>query len=200
MAVTPVLAGLIDAEPLADVLQAALWDDPLLNWMLPDDDTRSRRAAGLFEVLIQYHYLPMHSVWTTSDTAGAALWSPPEHWRIPLGTIARHMHTVLFSLGRNAIRSLRLLDYVDGHHPTEPHWYLGVLGTNPPRQGQGIGSELLRPVLDRCDRDGTPAYLESSTESNIGFYARHGFVVTGEMRMAPTAPVLYPMRREPRPN
>ena len=56
-----------------------------------------------------------------------------------------------------------------------------MLGTDPIHQGKGIGSALLAPVLDRCDRDGIGAYLESSKQSNIAFYRRHRFEVTGEI-------------------
>jgi len=33
------------------------------------------------------------------------------------------------------------------------------------------------PILEHCDSEGMPAYLESSKESNIAFYRRHGFKV-----------------------
>jgi GNAT superfamily N-acetyltransferase len=72
-----------------------------------------------------------------------------------------------------------------------------VLGTDPSAQGQGLGSAVLHPVLEQCDADGVGAYLESSKERNIGFYARHGFRVTAELRM-PRGPKLWAMWREPR--
>ena len=43
----------------------------------------------------------------------------------------------------------------------------------------GARDEVLAPVLERCDAEGVPAYLESSKESNVSFYRRHGFDVTG---------------------
>jgi GNAT superfamily N-acetyltransferase len=63
--------------------------------------------------------------------------------------------------------------------------------------GEGLGSRLLAPILEICDSDGIPAYLESSKHSNIAFYARHGFRVTSELRMPGGGPLLYPMWREP---
>jgi ribosomal protein S18 acetylase RimI-like enzyme len=82
-------------------------------------------------------------------------------------------------------------------HPTEPHVYLFVLGARPTHQGQGLGSALLRHVLDRCDADGTPAYLEDTNTRNRDLYRRHGFAQTGEIRL-PDGPPLYPMWRDPR--
>ena len=87
--------------------------------------------------------------------------------------------------------------YFDRHHPTEPHWYLQMLGTEPQWQGKGIASALLAPVLDRCDRSGQRVYLEASKEQNISFYARHGFTVTEQMQV-PKGPTMWVMWREPR--
>lgn len=56
-----------------------------------------------------------------------------------------------------------------------PHWYLGYLGTRRGRQGQGLGTQMLRQVLAAADTDGVPAYLESSGEPNLPLYERSGF-------------------------
>jgi len=194
-------AGSGDLEALGDVLQAAFFDDPVMSWILPDEATRSRRLAGMFGILLRIHYLPMHTVWTTAEQSGAALWSPPGHWRVPPGDIARALPALLRSLGRHSVRALRALDHVERQHPEgPPHWYLGVLGTGPAHQGQGVGSALMAPVLERCDREGVPAFLESSKESNIAFYARFGFVVTGTTQLPFGGPTVWPMWREPRPD
>ena len=95
------------------------------------------------------------------------------------------------------VRSARAVREIERRHPAEPHLYLSVLGTDPERQGGGIGSALLAPVLERCDAGGVAAYLESSKESNVGFYARHGFEVTERMEL-PDGPPLWLMWRDPR--
>jgi GNAT superfamily N-acetyltransferase len=199
MAVSAVLAGSTDLEALEDVLQAAFWDDPVMMYLFPDEPSRARRSARLFHALLKRHYLPMRTVWTTSDQAGAAVWAPPGHWKLSTAQILRSLPALLLGLGTNTVRSLRFMEEVDRHHPSEPHWYLGILGTDPPQQHRGIGSALLTPVLERCDQEGLPAYLESSKESNIAFYARHGFALTGELN-AKGAPTMYRMWREPQPD
>lgn len=85
---------------------------------------------------------------------------------------------------------------VERSHPARPaHWYLATLGTDPDVQGQGCGSAVLEPVLRECDRLGIGAYLESSKERNIDFYVRHGFRVSGDLRL-PRGPCLWPMWRD----
>ena len=72
------------------------------------------------------------------------------------------------------------------------------LGDRSRGPGQGIGSALMRPVLDHCDAEGWPAYLESSKERNVPFYARHGFEVVKELPLPRGGPSIWTMWREPR--
>jgi GNAT superfamily N-acetyltransferase len=69
------------------------------------------------------------------------------------------------------------------NHVPEPHYYLSALGVEPGRQGQGVGTALMRPVLDRCDRDRIPAYLETATERNLPLYQRYGFSIVEELTL-----------------
>lgn len=59
-----------------------------------------------------------------------------------------------------------LLEQMQRHHPDAPTWYLPFIGIDPPAQGNGHGSRLLVRGLERCDRDGLPAYLEASSRRN----------------------------------
>ncbi|HEV3227255.1 MAG TPA: GNAT family N-acetyltransferase, partial [Acidimicrobiales bacterium] len=60
----------------------------------------------------------------------------------------------------------------------------------------GLGSSLMRETLDRCDRQGLGAYLESSNIRNVPFYERHGFRVLAEVSPSPEF-TARPMWREP---
>ena len=188
-----------ERRALAAALADAFFDDPVMAWILTDDHSRNRRLAGLFSTLMRGHYLPLGTVWTTDDQAGAALWAPPGRAIIPAPTVLRHLPFLVHALGRRALTALRALSHVEQQHPKEPHWYLGVLGTRTADQGKGVGSALLAPVLRRCDEEGVPAFLESSKERNIAYYRRFGFEVTSEIQLPSGGPTVWPMWRDPRP-
>jgi GNAT superfamily N-acetyltransferase len=89
-----------------------------------------------------------------------------------------------------------LFEKMGSHHPEEPYWYLPLIGVEPTMQGGGIGAALMRPVLERCDREGLKAYLEASNPRNIPFYEKLGFKATGSIQVA-DSPCITPMIREP---
>ncbi len=195
---SPLKATRNDVPALARMLARAFLDDPVAMW--------SCRADGLrLRVLEQFNgarlrqMLAHDEVWSTPEISCAALWAPPERWKT---TAREDMELARSLLHPRLIPRLPLvvggLIGMERKHPRElPHWYLAVLGTDPSAQGQGLGSAVLAPVLERCDADGVGAYLESSKERNIDFYARHGFRVTGEIRL-PRGPTMWPMWRDPR--
>jgi GNAT superfamily N-acetyltransferase len=185
-----------DLDGVTAALARAFHDDPVMEWFFPDARGRPERIERVFRMRVA-SLLKQDEVYTDDDHAGAAVWAQPERWEVPplegLAFVARLLPMVRGRIGVLA----RGWGMIDNLHPKEPHWYLAILGTEPERQGGGVGSALMQPVLDDCDRNGVAAYLESSKESNIDFYGRHGFRVTGELRL-PDGPVIWPMWREPR--
>ena len=61
-----------------------------------------------------------------------------------------------------------------------------------------VTGALLAAVLERCDRERMPAFLEASRARNRDLYERHGFTVTEEFRLGRGAPPQWRMWREPR--
>ena len=85
------------------------------------------------------------------------------------------------------------LDKMGEYHPTEPHWYLPLIGVDVSKRGRGYGSTLLRHALERCDRDGLPAYLEATSPRSKPLYERHGFEELGMIQEG-SSPPLWPMQ------
>jgi GNAT superfamily N-acetyltransferase len=127
--------------------------------------------------------MPHGETYTVEGELGAATWAAPERWRLSRAEEIRLTVAMLPAVWSRLGQVLEGLETIDRAHPRAPHYYLAVLGTEPDAQGRGIGSALLQPTLETCDRDEVPAYLESSKERNIDFYARHGFRVTAELEL-----------------
>ena len=185
-----------DLPGIAKSLGRAFEDDPVAIWAYP--------PRKLVHGIHRWHELRVAQlirhgeVWTTDDRAGAACWLPPDRWHGSARELFE-LYPLLPIVGRRLPRILRGFARVEKAHPQKPpHWYLAILGTDPSRQGEGIGSRTLAPVLEECDRDEVAAYLESSKERNLAFYARHGFRVVSEIDM-PSGPRLWGMWRDPRP-
>ena len=183
-----------DFGPLAEMLARAFYDDPVTSWFYPDAARRMKHARRFFAIRLR-QLAGQELMYTTPERSGAALWAGPGRWREDLRESLMLLPMLPVLLPR-IVRSTHAVREIECRHPVAPHYYLSVLGTEPKQQGGGIGSALLGPVLRRCDSDDVGAYLESSKESNVDFYARHGFSVTERIEL-PEGPPLWLMWREP---
>ena len=183
-----------DAKALSGTMARAFEDDPVMSWLYPG----LHRLESFFLNFELKLHLGHGSVFTTDEVHGGAIWAPPGKWRTSVPDVIRVAPALLRATGTRLRRALGVMQAVESKHPKEPHWYLAALGTDPSKQGKGVGSALLTPILERCDSEGVPAYLESSKEANISFYRRHGFEVTSEIHL-PKGPTIWPMWRDPQP-
>jgi ribosomal protein S18 acetylase RimI-like enzyme len=192
MATAPIRpATSADIPAISRTLAAAFFDDPVFSYYYPDAAARRRILPRWFEVVSEA-VLPHGEIYTTGDVVAGAVWVPPgveddAQMAAKLGEVS----------GRYARSLFAIFERMDEVHPHEPHHYLFLLATRPEWQSRGFGSALLRPVLELCDRDALPAYLEATSEGNKRLYLRHGFEVTGEIRL-PGGPSMWPMWRTPR--
>ena len=190
-----------DVPALTAVLSRAFSDDPPMSWAFRDPSTRPARLATIFGSALPSLFLPAGHTWTTTDTAGVAVWQPPGQWRTPDEKVGE----LLEQYGGNVMpdeldRFLTFLGMIEDKHPDEPeHWYLEVLAADLDRQGRGIGSACMQPVLAKADAEGTPCYLESSNLKNVPLYERNGFRVTDVVDLPDGGPSLWLMWRDPQP-
>jgi ribosomal protein S18 acetylase RimI-like enzyme len=186
-----------DVPALAAMLARAFLDDPVASWAWRPDRPRLAALERFHGVRLR-QLLVGEEVWTTDELTCAALWAPPGRWHSTLRETAElvpsFLHPRLFA--RMPMVALGWEKLERAHPRTPQHVYLALLGTEPEAQGRGLGSAVLAPVLQQCDSDGVGAYLESSKERNIDFYARHGFRVTGEIHLL-RGPTMWKMWRDP---
>jgi ribosomal protein S18 acetylase RimI-like enzyme len=185
-----------EVPQLAAMLARAFHDDPVTAWFMPNAARRPKYAARFFGWQL-HRLLGQEQVHVADDRSAVAIWALPGQWRESNWQALRLFVALVPALMTHLPAAARGVERVEQRHPPEPHLYLAVLGTDPPAQGRGLGSAVLRPGLELCDREGLPAYLESSKESNVGFYSRFGFRVTEEVRMPGDGPKVWLMWRDP---
>lgn len=185
----------VTAADITDVVAVevlAFSIDPIARWLYPEPD----QYLTYFPQFVRTfggQAFEQNTAYYLDNFVGAALWFPPgvEPDAEPLidliqQSVAEQNQADLFAF----------LEQMGHYHPTEPHWYLSILGVEPNRQSKGYGSVLIQNILQECDRFQTPAYLESSNPRNVPFYQRHGFEVIGTIQ-AGTSPTMFPMMRYP---
>jgi ribosomal protein S18 acetylase RimI-like enzyme len=187
-----------DVPGLAAMLARAFLDDPVAGWAWRADGLRLD-ALERFQAVRMRQLMDGQEIWTTDELTSAALWAPPGRWHMTLRETAMlvpcFLRPSLFA--RMPVVALGWERLERSHPRSPPHFYLAVLGTEPDAQGHGLGSAVLRPVIEQCDSDQVGAYLESSKERNVDFYARHGFRVVKEIRLL-RGPKMWAMWRDPR--
>lgn len=174
-------------------LTLAFAADPMTRWSWPASRTYLDAFPKLATAFGGAAFLKgtAHSI---DGGAGVALWLPPgvEPDGEALGALMQS------TLREPALmEGAGIMQQMMEFHPHEPHWYLPLIGIDPQHQGKGLGGALLGHALALADRDGVPAYLESSNPRNIGLYERHGFERLGRIQNG-SSPILVPMLRKPR--
>jgi GNAT superfamily N-acetyltransferase len=183
---------------LSKSLALAFQDEAASAWLLPDASTRATRLERVFRSHLATVYVPLGHTWTIEPEQGAAVWCPPGRWRTNFLREAWILPATLWAYRGGLLRLFRSAAQDEMNHPdSPPHWYLALLGVAPDWQGQGIGSALLRPVLQTCDEHGAPAYLETLDARARALYERAGFRVSGRHTYPGSGLDILRMWREP---
>ena len=182
-----------DLAAVARTTGEAFVDDPLMTFFYPDDARRAdaveRMLGGMWSIVWDDR-----EVYVADDVATAAVWAPPGSWVMSPQQSAEYFPILLGTDPNPAAMPGYIA--MGARHPAEPHWFLESVGTLPEQQNRGLGERVLRPVLDRCDRDGLPAWTWSSNARNLPFYERLGFRVLEELPWVDGGPSVWIIRRD----
>lgn len=185
-----------EAGVIAQITADAFRDDPFNRWLFGS----YAGMAGVFSALARHVYTRRGFCYRAGDI-GAAMWMlPGGSMEPPLIALPALYRAVLLrsTRGAKARTDAAAVAAMNRHHPRFPHAYLFTIGVRPQARGNGHGLELIKPVLDACDRAGFPAYLENSNPANCAFYGARGFERLAMIEVAPGAPPLEAMLRQPR--
>ncbi len=186
--------GWEDEELLGALLSVSFSADPFVRWLMPnsvdflnDSQKHPRRTYS--------QAFAAGTIYVIGDFAGAAVWLPPGTKKTdrseeialaaPPSEGSGHSFPAEFPA---------LISQSAAYCPSEPHWYLGLIAVDPAYRGRGLGAKLMEHCLTFVDRDGMPAYLESTNSANMSLYERFGFKLLAEVRVG-SAPPRFPMLR-----
>jgi ribosomal protein S18 acetylase RimI-like enzyme len=178
------------------ILTRAFADDPVINWIMRDDEWRPQYLFGLFLRAFN-ESMSMNMAYVSSvqnELAGVSCWYPPGKKFDP--SFLLFFEFVGWSMEKMG-RLWRLSDAVEAVHPKEPHYYLFSIGVDPLAQGKGCASEVMRAHLAKADAEGIPCYLENSNPKNTPMYEHFGFVNKGKIELGEEgAPQILSMWRD----
>lgn len=167
--------------------------------LAPNEKKRAVVGPWFFARSIAYG-MRWGEVSCNEDASAVAIWFPPGNTSLTPGRMLRvGMGALPFKAGINGtMRFMRAMPVTEKFHRAVdgPHWYLMATGTRPARQGTGLGSALVELGTSQADAAGIPCYLETGTESNVAYYSKRGFEVTGQAEVLGFT--LYGMVRPPR--
>jgi len=174
-----------DRDAGAEVLGRAFTEYELLQYYFQDETKRHAVTVtfGLVALSVCLKYGEVYA--SSAKMEGVSAWLPPG--KAPFGgwQIIRSVPlSVLFRFGRQGASRIQTYGrYIDDlHRKLVPysHWYLQIIGVDPKYQGQGFASQLIKPMLERIDREHLPCFLETNIEKNVAIYQRFGFGVVSE--------------------
>lgn len=84
------------------------------------------------------------------------------------------------------------------HLGQELQWYLHLVAVRPQFMNQGYSSQLVRPMLEKADKERLPCTLITQSMDNARKYEHWGFRIIKEMPVPDSREKFYSMRKESR--
>lgn len=191
-------ATIEDKNSVTEILSKAFEDNKSVNFIVQQDDKRLDRIRSLME----YSFLTcleFGEVWLNAERNCCSLILFPDRKRFSIKSLLLKLRLISSVIGLSGIykvlkREKLVKDrYVffsfdaglrDSHSCNG--YYLWFIGTDPVYQGMGLGSVMIHFLKKRADQMHRKLYLETSVESNLGWYKRFGFKIYDQLEIGYT--------------
>ena len=188
-------------DGLSGMLARAFFNDPLYQYVFPHIQNRLELITWEMDSLVRYG-LHFGQVFASASLEGCAVWLPPGETDFTTERMAQvGMLDSAQHIGVEAAARLsHFVEATEAYHRKlvpQPHWYLLLLGVEPSRQGQGLGSALLEASFPAVDAGGYPVYLETLQPDSLPFYQHWGFTVQAQAPLMPPGVDVWYLLREP---
>ena len=167
-----------DIDHAAAVLADAFTGYPWTDWCVPADH-HFQRLEGLQRIYVEHMALPFGAAYIDESGNGVAAFVPPD---LPEPT--PEIASKLVDLHGDRFDQLVAAEQRMTALPSDRDaWVLATVGVVRAGRGTGLGSALLSAGLADLDRYQRACQLDTSTARNLSLYERHGFAITGHLRL-----------------
>lgn len=178
------IANVDDLDGIVRTLTSAFFTDPLWGPSFPDVALRAPQMSTFWRLLCA-SALRYPCTFVTAKVESVAVWLPPGGHELTEDESASFEAFIENLVGYAAAGViLAVMEQFEQARPSEPHFYLSLIGTHDDHRGHGLGMALLRENLARIDALGSAAYLESTNPANNARYQSAGFEPRGAFTTA----------------
>lgn len=175
------IASLNDKELVVNILTASFADNKSVNYIIKQDGKKMLRLKRLME----YSFDSCHrfgEILLSNDKNGCALILFQDRKRTTPQTIVADIKLIINCMGLSiAKKAMGREAAIKKVHPSISFAYLWFIGVHPNEQSKGIGTALMKEVIQRYKVENRPIYLETSTEKNLPWYKKAGFETYQEL-------------------
>lgn len=174
---------------VVDVLTKSFDQEPLMNWMIKQDEQRPERLSRILTVAANVA-APYKESYLSDCGSGATIWFPPGKKPSPWGLVQMLALLVRDSGIRRLPQTLKVLGDVEKMHREKDFYLLWYIGVVPNMQRRGIGSGLIAPMLQKAKEEKVKVYVETADPANLPFYQRNVFSIYDQYEI-PDGPKIW---------
>lgn len=157
-----------------------------------------RKMKAFWEIALRASYNHAYSISDNIQANGIAVFFPPEYKDIGIISYLKAGGYKLISK-LDVVRMLRFDNFaskIKKKYTDKNTWYLFSFAVLPEARGKGIGSTLLKSMLNYFDQRNQACYLETLKKENVSLYEHYGFKLMEEVKVPGTDMTLYAMLRK----
>jgi hypothetical protein len=190
-----------DIKLCAELMSMAFHDDPSIRYLLGGQNMGSEDWR-YFNTILKAVYTQCVMLSTDDKLNNLLILFPPQLKTVPILNFFANGGAALpgrFSRGllKRTINYENNCKSVKSRFITPETWYCMCFVVLPEMQGQGLGSSLIKPVLNALDSQNIPIYLETHKVINTETYKHLGFNMVDVSVIPGTKISQYAMLREP---
>ena len=170
-------ANLNDKSLVVDILFNTFDDNNSVNYIVKQDNKREKRIKILMEYSFDICNM-FGQIYLSDDKNACALTLFPDIKKQTFKSFMLELKLAFLCVGLFRVRKvLARNSEIKKSYPKVSILYLMFIGVNYTEQSMGIGSKLIKELINESIIMQRPIFLETSMQKNIRFYKKWGFEI-----------------------